>query len=835
MSKIIDGIVKDLKAIPETLKAKTAGVDKKKLILMNLPYVLAGYFCDKIAWLWRVSPGSNASDKMMAAMNGLNDLFSNPLPSFFPKDLLIGIVGGVALRLVVYFKAKNAKKFRQGVEYGSARWGNAKDIEPYVDPVFENNVILTETERLMMSGRPKQPKYARNKNILVIGGSGSGKTRFFVKPNLMQMHSSYVVTDPKGYNNIGQRKSHTVRQNLLPCGFFCTLYEFPERRKPMETKKTKYTALYERLSRDDEMQGESNSITNQKKYLEEYARSQGFKNIRHFTDDGYSGVDFNRPGFQALIAAVEAGEVDIVCVKDMSRFGRNYLKVGFYTEIMFPEKGVRFIAINNGVDSANPSENDFTPFLNIMNEWYAKDTSNKIRAIFRSRMQDGKRCSGAIPYGYKRDPEDKNHLLIDEEAAKVVRRIFQMIIDGMGTKAIANRLSEEKVLIPSAYLEQSEHGESRNHSYHDPYRWNCTAVAYILEKQEYMGHTVLGKTICENFKTKKRRKATPDELIIFENTHDAIVDEETWHLAQKLRRKTKRTLANGTYSHRLSGLVYCSDCGKRLSYASPHSQHRADGKTYDADSNFRCPTYKSMYGECTMHFIKASTLDSLVDEAIRKVAAYVLKDEQAFLQQVKELTSASQAVVQTDSKKELVTAKKRIAELDNFIKKLYEGNASGKIPDRQFEKLMAQYDTEQQELEARVAEIEAKISELRQEEESGEMFVRLVKRYRDFTEITQTMLNEFIDKIVIFEATGGRTVNRSQRIDIYFNFIGQFVLEDTEEEILSKQEEENRLAELKEQKRKDRRNETVRRYRQRKKEKKAAEAEAEKTAERNIA
>ena len=198
MSKIIDGIAKDLKAIPETLKAKTAGVDKKKLILMNLPYILAGYFCDKIAWLWRVSPGSNASDKMMAAMNGLNDLFSNPLPSFFPKDLLVGIVGGVALRLVVYFKAKNAKKFRQGVEYGSARWGNAKDIEPYVDPVFENNAILTETERLMMSGRPKQPKYARNKNILVIGGSGSGKTRFFVKPNLMQMHSSYVVTDPKG-------------------------------------------------------------------------------------------------------------------------------------------------------------------------------------------------------------------------------------------------------------------------------------------------------------------------------------------------------------------------------------------------------------------------------------------------------------------------------------------------------------------------------------------------------------------------------------------------------------------------------------------------------------
>ena len=232
----------------------------------------------------------------------------------------------------------------------------------------------------------------------------------------------------------------------------------------MAVKKIKYTALYERLSRDDEMQGESNSIVNQKRYLEEYAQAQGFKNIRHFTDDGYSGTNFKRPGFQKMIAAIEAGEIDVVCVKDLSRFGRDYLKVGFYTEIMFPEKGVRFIAINNSVDSANPTENDFTPFLNIMNEWYAKDTSNKIRAIFRSRMQDGKRCSGAIPYGYRRDPEDKNHLLIDEEAAKVVRRIYQMVIDGMGSQAIANQLTADNVLIPSAYLEQSEHGESRNHS-----------------------------------------------------------------------------------------------------------------------------------------------------------------------------------------------------------------------------------------------------------------------------------------------------------------------------------------------------------------------------------
>ena len=594
----------------------------------------------------------------------------------------------------------------------------------------------------------------------------------------------------------------------------------------MAVKKIKYTALYERLSRDDEMQGESNSIVNQKRYLEEYAQAQGFKNIRHFTDDGYSGTNFKRPGFQEMIAAIEAGEIDVVCVKDLSRFGRDYLKVGFYTEIMFPEKGVRFIAINNSVDSANPMENDFTPFLNIMNEWYAKDTSNKIRAIFRSRMQDGKRCSGAIPYGYKRDPEDKNHLLIDEEAAKVVRRIYQMVIDGMGSQAIANQLTADNVLIPSAYLEQSEHGESRNHSYHDPCRWNCTAVSYILDKQEYMGHTVLGKTICENFKTKKRRKARPDELIIFENTHEPIIDAETWHLVQKLRRRTRRKLANGSYSHRLSGLVYCADCGKRLSYSSPQSQHRPDGKTYDADSSFRCPTYKSMYGECTMHYIKSSTLDKLVDETVRKVARYVLSDEQAFMEQVRELTSADQKQTQSEDKKELVNIKKRIAELDNYIKRLYEGNASGKIPDRQFEKLMVRYDSEQQELEERVKEIEVSIHEIQKESENGQQFVRLVQKYRDLTEIDQTALNEFIDKVVVHEATGGRTADRSQQIEIYFNFIGQFMVEDTKEELLMQEQEAQRLADLKERERKDRRNETVRRYRQRKKEREAKQAES---------
>lgn len=319
--------------------------------------------------------------------------------------------------------------------------------------------------------------------------------------------------------------------------------------------KIKITALYERLSRDDEQAGESNSIQNQKKYLEEYARQHGLRNIRHFSDDGYTGTNFNRPGFATLLEQIEAGQVETLVVKDLSRFGRNYLQVGYYTEILFPKKGVRFIAINNNVDSAAPQDNDFTPFLNIMNEWYAKDTSNKIRAIFKSRMREGMRCSGSIPYGYKRKPGDKQTLLIDEPAAEVVRKIFRLACQGNTATVIAERLTAEHILIPSAYSAQHHPENSRRKNLSDPYRWNSTTIGYILDRQEYLGHTVLGKTICENFKTKQRRAATPDELMIFPNTHEAIIDQDTWDIAQKNRRKKKPRAANGTYSHRLSGLV----------------------------------------------------------------------------------------------------------------------------------------------------------------------------------------------------------------------------------------------------------------------------------------
>lgn len=301
----------------------------------------------------------------------------------------------------------------------------------------------------------------------------------------------------------------------------------------------KITALYERLSRDDEQAGESNSIQNQKMYLEEYARQKGLRNIRHFSDDGYSGTNFNRPGFTALLEEIEAGRVETLVVKDLSRFGRNYLQVGYYTEVVFPKKGVRFIAINNSVDSANPTDNDLTPFLNIMNEWYAKDTSNKIKAVFKSRMQKGLRCSGSIPYGYKRTKDDKQQLYVDEPAAEVVRRIFRMACQGIGTTTIAEILTAEQVLIPSAYTAKTSPENCRNKDYADPYRWSATTVGYILDRQEYLGHTVLGKSICENFKTKQRRPATADELMIFPDTHEAIIDQDTWDIASRMRSKKK--------------------------------------------------------------------------------------------------------------------------------------------------------------------------------------------------------------------------------------------------------------------------------------------------------
>ena len=534
----------------------------------------------------------------------------------------------------------------------------------------------------------------------------------------------------------------------------------------------KITALYERLSRDDEQAGESNSILNQKKYLEEYARQKGLRNIRHFYDDGYSGTNFNRPGFTALLEEIEAGRVETLLVKDLSRFGRNYLQVGYYTEIVFPKKGVRFIAINNNVDSANPTENDFTPFLNIMNEWYAKDTSNKIKAVFKSRMKEGLRCSGAIPYGYKRINGDKQTLVVDEPAAEVVRKVFRLACQGVGVTAIAERLTEEKVLIPSAYTAKYSPENCRHRTVIDPYRWNATTVGYILDRQEYLGHTVLGKSICENFKTKQRRAATPEELMIFPDTHEAIIDQDTWDIAQKLRVRAKPRAANGTYSHRLSGMIYCAGCGSRMGFISPDAKQSE--KHYDSDSAFQCGNYRNKNNECVSHFIKTSALEAAILQAIKAVSKYVIENEAEFISQLKTVWNESKSKSANNGQQEIDEAKKRMAELDEKIQKLYDSAISGLLPERQAQRMIQQYDEEQLMLEKRVEELQGQIQEEEVEKIDTNRFIALVNKYRNCEELTDTMLYAFIDRVEVHEATGGRTVYRQQNIDIYFNFIGNY-------------------------------------------------------------
>ena len=578
----------------------------------------------------------------------------------------------------------------------------------------------------------------------------------------------------------------------------------------VKKEEIKITALYERLSRDDEQAGESNSIQNQKKYLEEYARQKGLRNIRHFYDDGYSGTNFNRPGFAALLEEIEAGRVETLVVKDLSRFGRNYLQVGYYTEILFPKRGVRFIAINNNVDSATPQDNDFTPFLNIMNEWYAKDTSNKIKAIFKSRMKDGMRCSGSIPYGYKRKPDDKQTLIVDESAAEIVRKIFRLACQGNSTTAIAEILTAEQVLIPAAYAAQHNPKNCRHKSVKDPCRWNTTTVGYILDRQEYLGHTVLGKSICENFKTKQRRAATPDELMIFPDTHEAIIDQDTWDIARKIRMKKKPRVANGTYSHRLSGLVYCADCGARMGFISPDARHGE--KHYDSDSAFQCGNYRSTAAECVSHYVKTSVLEAAVLQAIQTVSKYVLENEAEFVDQLRAVWNEHQTRATNSGQQELAEARKRMSDLDGKIQKLYESALNGLLPERQAQRMIQQYDEEQILLEKRIEELESLVQQDEIKEVDTSRFIALVKKYRDCEELTDTMLYAFIDRIEVHEATGGRTVYRQQKIDIHFNFIGNYYpLEETisEEERIAvieadqlrkKQEKGKRAAERKKQK-----------------------------------
>jgi len=545
---------------------------------------------------------------------------------------------------------------------------------------------------------------------------------------------------------------------------------------PKNAGKSRITALYERLSRDDDNAGESNSITNQKKYLEDFARKKGFTNIRHFTDDGYSGVNFNRPGFQAMIAEAEAGNIGTIIVKDMSRFGRNYLEVGFYTEVMLPQKNVRFIAINNSIDSTNGSDNDFAPFLNIMNEWYAKDTSNKIKAVFDTRMRDGKRCSGSIPYGYNRIKGDKQTLVVDPVASEVVKRVFLLANEGKSPREIAEMLTEEKVLIPSAYAKEYHKEQYNGHPFSDPYAWAVTTVREMLERQEYLGHTILHKSAVINFKLHKSAEVDKDEQYVFPNTHEPIISQELWDSVQRHRKRAVRASAWGTHSHRLSGYLFCADCGRRMHLQTHYS--KKDGSTQYA---FRCGAYASKTDSCTAHGISAEAVEAILLATVQRFSRLVLQDENAFASELQAMWEAKQEARPQQNRSEQKRMRKRYDELSNQIRGLYENYTSGLLPERQYKQLMKQYDDEQAELESKIAHLEESISQESKTTLDINHFLSIIHKYKEPEAISDAMFRELVDKILVHEAEGVGNA-RTQQVDIYFNFVGQVNIACSDEE-----------------------------------------------------
>ncbi|MFR7433369.1 MAG: recombinase family protein [Coprococcus sp.] len=532
-----------------------------------------------------------------------------------------------------------------------------------------------------------------------------------------------------------------------------------------QQEKEKITALYERLSHDDERAGESVSIENQKRLLEDYAEKMGFTNIRHFTDDGVRGTTFKRPGLDAMLDEIRAGNVATVIIKDQSRIGRDVVEVGLLKRT-FDEYNVRFIAASDNLDTANGFD-IMSIFRDVINEWYVADTSRKIKTVFKSRMEKGLRCSGSICYGYLASKEDKGEWIIDEEAAPVVKRIFQSVLAGESIAAIGRALRAEQIPIPSEHWKRIG-APVRTAGYADPYAWSATTIGYILSRPEYMGRKVLGKTVCENYKTKSTRKTTAEEQYIFEGAIPAIIDEETWHNVQRLRETKRRAPKTQNAPNRLTGLLYCAECGAKLT----HRHHLVQGKWWD--DAFICGNYRQLTRDCTMHYIPTQKLEAAILSTIQRVSWYVRNNEAEFIDRVREASDLRQEEAVKDSKTQLAKAKRRHKELDGLVKKLYEANATGKLPDKHFTRLLAEYDEEQAALEASMTEWQEQIENWNADKLKTEKFIELVKRYTDFSELTTPMLNEFIEKVVVHEATGGRGNSRRQRLDIYLNFIGAF-------------------------------------------------------------
>ena len=555
----------------------------------------------------------------------------------------------------------------------------------------------------------------------------------------------------------------------------------------------KITPLYERLSRDDELQGESNSISNQKKMLEDFARRNGLPNPTHFTDDGVSGTRFDRPGFLAMMEEVEAGRVEAIVIKDMSRLGRDYLKVGQVMEIL-RQRGVRLIAINDGVDSLK-GDDDFTPFRNIMNEFYARDTSRKIRSVFKSKGMSGKHLTGTVIYGYLWN-EKREHWLVDEEAAAVVRHIFALAMEGYGPYQIATKLSEEKIEMPAVHLARYGEGVNKNKTFADIYRWSASTVVEILKKREYLGHTVNFKTR-KHFKDKKSHYVDESEWTIFENTHEAIIDQETFDNVQRIRGNARRYPDGFGEAHPLTGLMYCADCGGKMYVHRTYNGKRVPQYTCGQYSKYPigslCPT---------QHRIKAEAVLTLIADMLRAIAEYSKNDWAEFIRTVQETQAAQQTADISKKRKRLAAAQKRAGELERLICKIYEDNALGKLPDARYEALDTQYAKEQDALNAEITELEKAVTGYEQSRKSAEKFIALIDKYENFDTLTNTMLNEFVEKILVHERARKGSQDTTQEVEIYFNFVGRYIppalqpvplTPEEQEELRKKEERKDRL------------------------------------------
>ena len=538
-----------------------------------------------------------------------------------------------------------------------------------------------------------------------------------------------------------------------------------------QTTQQLITALYPRLSHEDELQGESNSISNQKRILETYAKQNGFSNLRWYTDDGYSGANFQRPGFQAMLADIEAGKVGTVIVKDMSRLGRNYLQVGMYTEMIFPQKGVRFIAINDGVDSAQ-GENDFAPLRNIFNEWLVRDTSKKIKAVKRSKGMSGKPITSKPVYGYLMD-EDEN-FIIDEEAAPVVRQIYSLCLAGNGPTKIARMLTEQQIPTPGT-LEYRRTGSTRR--YHPGYecKWATNTVVHLLENREYTGCLVNFKTEKPSYKLKHSIENPPEKQAVFENHHEPIIDRETWERVQELRKQRKRPNRYDEVGL-FSGILFCADCGSVMY----QQRYQTDKRKQDC---YICGSYKKRTADCTAHFIRTDLLTAGVLSNLRKVTSYAAKHEARFMKLLIEQNEDGGKRRNAAKKKELEASEKRIAELSAIFKRLYEDSVTGRISDERFTELSADYEAEQKELKERAARLREELSKAQEATANAEKFMNVVRRHTTIEELTPTLLREFVEKIVVHESVAldgkRRGKLRRQEIEIYYSFVGKVELPDT--------------------------------------------------------